>query len=44
MIQLRKRYPEEMKRLDKLRHNAPVAYRQQLRSLMEKMNAENKGK
>lgn len=44
MIQLRKRYPEEMKRLDKLKHNAPVAYRQQLRNLMEKMNAENKGK
>lgn len=44
MIQLRKRFPEEMKKLDKLKHNAPVAYRQQLRKLMEKMNAENKGK
>lgn len=44
MIRLRKRFPEEMKKLDKLKHNAPVAYRQQLRKLMEKMNAENKGK
>lgn len=44
MIQLRKRFPEEMKKLDKLKHNAPVAYRQQLRKLMEKMDAENKGK
>ncbi len=44
MIQLRKRFPEEMKKLDKLKHNAAVAYRQQLRKLMEKMNAENKGK
>lgn len=44
MIQLRKRFPEEMKKLDKLKHNAPVAYRQQLRKLMEKMNAENKEK
>lgn len=42
MIQLRKRFPEEMKKLDKLKHNAPVAYRQQLRKLMEKMNAETK--
>lgn len=42
MIQLRKRFPEEMKKLDKLKHNAPVAYRQQLRKLMEKMNTETK--
>lgn len=31
-----------MQKLDKLKHNAPVAYRQQLRKLMEKMNTETK--
>ena len=40
MPELRRRFPEKMRELDKIRRSSPVEYRTQIRELMKKMEAE----
>ena len=40
MPELRRRFPEKMRELDKIRRSSPVEYRTEIRELMKKMEAE----
>ncbi len=44
IAELHRKYPEKMKEIEKLRRTSPTAYRQQIRELLEKMNAEKEAK